>query len=103
MDTHKQYVIVAEDKLDGLLHTAVDLYLLQPSETADAMVGMNYVIPGIEIGELPDGHAVTPGEEPLDAELMIAVKYLMISVYCDSKIVIGETLVKVEEQGSKLC
>ena len=62
---------------------------------------MDDIVTGVQISELPDSHAVTPGEEALYPELVIAVKDLMVSVYGYPQVMIRETLVKVEEERSE--
>src|SRR5665647_467255 len=102
MNTDEEDVVVTQDKLDGFLCVAVDLYLLKASEAPYSMVDMNNIITGVKISQLPDSHAVAPCEEPPYPELMIAVKYLVISVNRDLQVVVSESLVQVKQQRGEL-
>src|SRR5665647_3720915 len=86
MNTDVKDVVITKDKLDGLLCVAVDLYLLKSSESPNTMVNMNNIITGVKISQLSDRHAVAPCEESLYPEFMIAIKYLVISIYRDLQV-----------------
>ena len=66
------------------------------------MVSMNNIVTRVEVRQFPDGHTVTAGEKALYAELVVAVKDLVVSVNGYPQVMIGKALVKVEQEGGEL-
>src|SRR5512133_908423 len=76
----------------------VNINLLQSPEASHTVVVMYNIVTRIKIGKFSDCQAVTTSEEALYPELVIPVEDLVVSVDGDAEIMVGKTLVQVQQQ-----